>query len=51
MELRDKIDIRLNGTTMIIGEIMHVMLKDGIVASDGYTDHVKGRDYYRCRFG
>lgn len=41
MELRDKIDIRLNGTTMIIGEIMHAILQDGIVASDGYVDHIK----------
>jgi len=39
--MRDLIDISINNTRLLIGEIIYVLLKDGIVASDGYVDHLK----------
>lgn len=41
LELREIIDISLNNTKIIIGEIIHVVMDDGIVGSDGYVDHLK----------
>lgn len=41
MELREIIDISLNNTKILIGEVIHVMMDEGIVASDGYVDHLK----------
>jgi flavin reductase (DIM6/NTAB) family NADH-FMN oxidoreductase RutF len=43
LEMREIIDISINNTKLLIGEIVHVLLKDGIVASDGYVDHLKAR--------
>ena len=41
MELREIIDIRINNTKMMIGEIVHVLMDDQIVGDDGYVDHLK----------
>lgn len=41
LELRDMIDMEVNGTTIVIGEIVHILTDDGILASDGNIDHVK----------
>ncbi len=41
LELREIIDVSLNNTKILIGEIIHVLMEDGIVASDGYVDHLK----------
>jgi flavin reductase (DIM6/NTAB) family NADH-FMN oxidoreductase RutF len=41
LELREIIDVSLNNTKILIGEIVHVLMDDGIVASDGYVDHLK----------
>ena len=41
MELREIIDVSLNNTKILIGEIVHVLMDDGIVAGDGYVDHLK----------
>ena len=37
------ITFSINNTKLLIGEIVHVLLKDGIVASDGYVDHLKAK--------
>lgn len=41
LELREIIDVSLNNTKILIGEIIHVLMDDGIVNSDGYVDHLK----------
>lgn len=41
LELREVIDVELNGTTIIIGEIKHILTEDGMVGEDGMVDHTK----------
>ncbi|SDM64699.1 NADH-FMN oxidoreductase RutF, flavin reductase (DIM6/NTAB) family [Daejeonella rubra] len=41
LEMREIIDIPINNTKMLIGEIVHVLMGDGIVGNDGYVDHIK----------
>ena len=41
LEMRDLIDISINNTKMLIGEIVHVSMDDSILESDGYVDHLK----------
>jgi len=41
MEMREIIDISINNTKMLIGEIVHVLMDDDILALDGYVDHIK----------
>ncbi|MDO8993163.1 MAG: flavin reductase [Daejeonella sp.] len=41
LELREIIDLSLNNTKILIGEIVQVLMDDGIVAGDGYVDHIK----------
>ncbi len=41
MELREIIPIKLNNTTLVIGEIKHILLDDELVKADGYVDHEK----------
>ncbi len=43
LELREIIDISLNNTKILIGEIIHVLMDDQIVNSDGYVDHIKAK--------
>jgi flavin reductase (DIM6/NTAB) family NADH-FMN oxidoreductase RutF len=43
MELRKTIDIGINNTTIVIGEISHVLIDDEFVGSDGYIDHIKAQ--------
>jgi len=38
MELREKIPLEINGTTLLIGQIMSVHLPDGVVMEDGFID-------------
>ena len=40
VEFRQKIDIELNGTVMIIGEIVEVLLEPELIANDGKIDVV-----------
>lgn len=39
LELREIIDISLNNTKILIGEIVHVILNEEIIGQDGYVDH------------
>lgn len=44
LELREIIDIKINGTTLVIGEITQIMLdNEDLVAADGYVDHIKAK--------
>ena len=41
VEFKEKIDISINNTKMLIGEVVHVSMDDSILESDGYVDHLK----------
>ena len=41
LEMRELIDISINNTKMLIGEIVHVSMNDSILEADGYVDHLK----------
>jgi flavin reductase (DIM6/NTAB) family NADH-FMN oxidoreductase RutF len=41
LELREVIPMAINGTTIVIGEIVHILTDDGLIAEDGTVDHVK----------
>ena len=44
LELRETIDIKLNGTTLVIGEIVQILVdNEDLVAADGYVDHIKAK--------
>ena len=44
LELREIIDIKINGTTLVIGEITQIMLdNENLVSADGYVDHTKAK--------
>lgn len=41
LELRETIDIEINGTTIVIGEIVQILADDKLIAEDGSVDHSK----------
>lgn len=41
LELREIMDVSLNGTTIVIGEIVELLLDDLIIEEDGTVDHIK----------
>ncbi|CAN5242595.1 flavin reductase [soil metagenome] len=41
LELREMIDMEINGTTIVIGEIVHILADDNIIENDGNVDHIK----------
>jgi len=41
LELREVIDIEINGTSIIIGEIVLILAEDTLIGEDGFVDHVK----------
>jgi flavin reductase (DIM6/NTAB) family NADH-FMN oxidoreductase RutF len=41
LELRELIDVEINRTTIVIGEIVHIITNDDVVTTDGYVDHIK----------
>ncbi len=41
LELREMIDMKLNDTTIVIGEIVEIIADDSIIGSDGTLNHVK----------
>ena len=43
LELREIIDVEINGTTILIGEIVHILADDDMIAADGNVDHVKAK--------
>lgn len=43
LELRDTIDVEINNTTIVIGEITHILLEDSLIGADGYVDHIQAK--------
>lgn len=43
LELRQVIDLEINGTTIIIGEIVQILADDDMIAADGNVDHIKAK--------
>lgn len=43
LELREIIDVEINGTTILIGEIVQILADDEMIAADGTVDHVKAK--------
>lgn len=41
LELRESIDMKINGTTILIGEIVHILTEDGLIGEDGTLNHSK----------
>lgn len=41
LELREIIDVKLNGTTIVIGEIVNISINEGLVGEDGFINHTK----------
>ena len=42
--MRETVDIKLNGTTLVIGEIVQILVdNEDLVAADGYVDHIKAK--------
>ena len=41
LELRELIDIETNNTTIVIGEIIHIIIDESAIEQDGYVDHQK----------
>jgi len=40
LELRDLLDIKTNGTTVVIGEIVHILTEQILIGKDGTVDHI-----------
>lgn len=43
LALREIIDIAINGTTILIGEIVQILANDDMIAADGTVDHIKAK--------
>jgi len=43
LELREIIDMEINGTTIVVGEIVEILTDDALVQTDGNVDHIKAR--------
>jgi flavin reductase (DIM6/NTAB) family NADH-FMN oxidoreductase RutF len=41
LELREIIDMEINGTTIIVGEIVQILTDDFLIEDDGNVDHIK----------
>ena len=41
LTLQQVIDIEVNNTTIVIGQINHVIMDDSLISADGYIDHEK----------
>lgn len=41
MELRERVNLEINGTTLLIGEIVEVIIDDDLIGPDGYVDQLK----------
>ncbi|OOQ56640.1 flavin reductase family protein [Mucilaginibacter pedocola] len=41
LELREVIDMELNATTILIGEVAHILLDEQVITGDGTIDHME----------
>ncbi|MBC8988082.1 flavin reductase family protein [Pedobacter sp. N36a] len=48
LELREIIDVEMNGTTILIGEIVQILADDLLIEEDGNVDHVKAGTMTVC---
>ncbi|CAN5529647.1 flavin reductase [soil metagenome] len=48
MKLEDKIDIKINGTILMIGSIQYIKLNENIVSADGFVDLEKENVLVSC---
>jgi flavin reductase (DIM6/NTAB) family NADH-FMN oxidoreductase RutF len=39
LELKELVDLKINGTTLVIGEITHILAEDNLIGEDGFLDH------------
>jgi flavin reductase (DIM6/NTAB) family NADH-FMN oxidoreductase RutF len=39
LELREMIDMEINGTTIVVGEVVQVLADDQLIGEDGFVDH------------
>lgn len=42
LEFKEKIDIKSNGTHLVVGEVVEVLLKDELIGQDGFIDIQEG---------
>jgi flavin reductase (DIM6/NTAB) family NADH-FMN oxidoreductase RutF len=40
LELREVLDIKMNDTTIVVAEIVHILVNDALIGEDGTLDHV-----------
>jgi len=43
LELREVIDMEINGTSLVIGEIVHILTEDTLIEADGTVNHAKAQ--------
>lgn len=43
LEFRECIDIAINDTKIVIGEIIHILIDEQFIGKDGYVDHIKAK--------
>ena len=41
LELREIVEMKINGTTLVIGEVTQLLANDTLIGDDGFVDHVK----------
>jgi flavin reductase (DIM6/NTAB) family NADH-FMN oxidoreductase RutF len=41
LNLREIIDMVINGTTIVIGEIVHILADEQLIGNDGFVDHIQ----------
>jgi flavin reductase (DIM6/NTAB) family NADH-FMN oxidoreductase RutF len=41
LKLKETIDIKFNGTTLVIGEVAHILIEELLIGADGFIDHLK----------
>lgn len=41
LELRELIDMAINGTTLVIGEVVQLLIDDPLIGADGTVDHIR----------
>jgi flavin reductase (DIM6/NTAB) family NADH-FMN oxidoreductase RutF len=40
LKLREIIDMEINSTTIVVGEIVHILANDALILEDGMVDHI-----------
>jgi len=41
LNLREVIDMAINGTTIVVGEIVHILADEQLIGNDGFVDHTQ----------